>query len=72
MKARTSGGKSMLIEFRFNVRQECALYPTLFNNIIEWSLSQDLHNYPEVQFGAIAHVSNLVYVDDIVILSGGY
>ncbi len=46
--------------------------PTLFNYIIDWILGQALQDYPGVQVGATVHVSDLVYADDIVILSSSY
>ncbi len=62
----------MPFEFRFGVRQGCALSPTLFNNIIHWIIRQALQDYPGVQVGANVHVSDLAYADDILILSSGY
>ncbi len=44
----------------------------VFNYIIDWILVQALQDYPGVQVGATAHVSDLTYADDIVILSGSY
>ncbi len=37
MKVGASGGDSMSFEIRFGVRQGCALSPTLFNYMIDWS-----------------------------------
>ncbi len=50
----------------------CSLSPTLFNCIIDWILGQALRDYPGVQVGANVHLSDLVYADDIVILSSSY
>ncbi len=50
----------------------CGLSPTLFNYIIDWILDQALQDYPEIQVGANAHVSDLAYADHIVILSSSY
>ncbi len=41
-------GDSMSFEFRSDVRQGCVLSLTLFNYIIDWSLSQGLQSYPGV------------------------
>ncbi len=46
--------------------------PYLFNYIIDWILDQALQDYPYVQVGANAHVSDLAYDDDIVILRSIY
>ncbi len=46
--------------------------PYLFNYIIDWILDQALQDYPYVQIGANAHVSDLAYDDDIVILRSIY
>ncbi len=59
----------MPFEIRSGVRQGCALSSTLFNYIIDWILRQSLQDYPGVQIGANVHVSDLAYVDDVVILS---
>ncbi len=48
------------------------LSPTLFNYIIDWILGQALQDYPGVQVGVNVHVSDLVYADDIEILSSSY
>ncbi len=50
----------------------CSLSPTSFNYIIDWILRQALQDYPGVQVGATAHVPDLAYADDIVLLSSSY
>ncbi len=72
MKVRASGSDSMPFEIRSGVRQGCALYPTLFNYIIDWILGKALQDYPWVRVGAYVHVSDLVHADDIVILRSSY
>ncbi len=62
----------MPFEIRSGVRQGCAISTSLFNYIIDWILGQALQNYPGVQVGANVHVSDLAYVEDIVILSSCY
>ncbi len=49
-----------------------ALSPTLFNNIIDWILGQAIQDYPGVQVGENAYVSDLTYADAIVILCSSY
>ncbi len=72
MKVRASGNESIPLEIRSGVRQGNALSPTLFNSIIDWILVQAVQDYPRVQVGANVHVSDLGYVDDILILSSCY
>ncbi len=62
----------MPFEIHSGVRQKCALSHRIFNYIIDWILGQALQNYPGVQVGANVHLSDLVYADDIVILSSSY
>ncbi len=62
----------MPFEILSGVRQGCALFPTLFNYIMEWILGQALEDYPGVQVGANVHVSDLAYADNIVILRSSY
>ncbi len=50
----------------------CSLSLTLLNYIIDWILGQALQDYPGVQVGVNAHVADLAYADDIVILSSSY
>ncbi len=45
IKVRESGGDSMPFEIRSGVRQGCALSPTLFNHIIDWTLGEDYKIY---------------------------
>ncbi len=59
-------------EIRSGFRQCCALSSNLFNYIIDWILGQALQDYPGVQVGANAYVSDLAHADDIVILSSSY
>ncbi len=54
------------------VRQGCALSPTLFNYKIDWILGQAPKDYPGVQAGANAHVSDLAYGGDIAIPGSSY
>ncbi len=61
----------MSFEIHSGVRQGCAP-PTLFNYIIDWLLGHALQDYPGVQAGANVHVPELVYANDIVILSSSY
>ncbi len=51
----------MSFEIRSGVQKGCALFPTLFNNIIDWILGDVLRGYPGVQVGANVHVSDLAY-----------
>ncbi len=62
----------MPFEILSDVRQGCALFPTLFNYIVDRILRQALQNYPGVQVGANVHVSDLAYADDIVVLTSSY
>ncbi len=59
----------MPFEIRSGVRQGCALSPTLCNTMLGWILGQVLQDYPGVQVGTNAHVFDLAYADDIVILN---
>ncbi len=59
MKVKACGSDSLPFEIRFDVRQGCALSPTLFNYIINWILGQALQDYPWAQVGANVHESNL-------------
>ncbi len=70
MKVRASGNDSMPFEILSGVR--CALFPTLFNYIMDWILGQALKGYLGVQVGANVHVPNFAYANDIVILSSSY
>ncbi len=59
MKVRASWSELLPFEIRSGVRQGCALFPTLFNYIIDCILGQVLQDYPGVQVGANVHVSDL-------------
>ncbi len=66
------GSDPMPFEIRSGVQQGCALYPTLFNNMIDLILGQALQDYPRVQVGANIHVLDLAYTNGVVILSSSY
>ncbi len=46
MKVGASGSDSMPFEIHSGVRQGCALFPTIFNYIIDWILGQALQDNP--------------------------
>ncbi len=69
IKVRASGSDYMPFEIRSGVRQGCVLSPTILKFLVDWILGQALKDYPGVQVGANAHVTELTYSDDIVMLS---
>ncbi len=58
-------------EIRSDVCQECTVSPTLLNHIIEWILGQALHSSPGIRVSTNAHVPDLDYADDNVVLPWG-
>ncbi len=62
----------MSFEICYGVRQGHALSPTLFNYIINRVLGQVLQDHPGVQVVVNAHVFDLAYADDNLILNSSY
>ena len=62
------GEESETFEVKIDVRQGCALSPTLFNYAIDYILNRALQDYAGVEVGWNVRVSDMAYADDIVLV----
>ena len=70
-RVRAYGEESETFEVKTDVRQGCALSPTLFNYAIDYIIHRALRDYAGVEVGQNVRVSDLAYADDIVLV-GSY